>query len=316
MTRKEDIIPVYMVMGFLESGKTDLIHSMLKDDRFSMGQRTLVICCEEGETPYDTAMMRKCNTHAVLLEDEEELCGAMLTELNEKYQPERVFVEYNSMWGVEKLDEVTLPRRWQLVQVVTTIDATTFDSYLQNMRKLLTDPIKEADLLLVNRCGPNHNKSAMRRQLLTINPRVNILFENLDGTTEDGVADEDLPYDMKADVIRIEEEHMGIFYLDALDHPERYHGRKMRFTAQYHFTPGLPKGYKLFGRMAMTCCADDIAPVGWPCLYKTKYSDKVYVDMLCEGEAMDDYGRTILTLNEISSDKGKKPREELMIFPG
>jgi len=314
MTRRNDMIPVYLVMGFLESGKTELIHSMLKDDRFTMGQRTLVVCCEEGELEYDNALMIKCNARAVLLEDESELTGKNLSELNTKYQPERVFIEYNSMWGLEKLDKVTMPRGWQLVQVVTMADATTFDNYMQNMRKLITDPMKEADLILVNRCGPEHNKSAMRRQLLTINPRCNILFENLDGTAEDGVADEDLPYDMKADIIHITEEQLGVFYLDSIDHPDRYHGKKVRFTAQYHEIPGMPQGYRLFGRMAMTCCADDIAPVGWPCRYKTKYSDKIYVDLTAECEAMDDYGRTVLTLNEISSDKGKKAKEDLMIF--
>jgi len=38
------------------------------------------------------------------------------------------------------------------------------------------------------------------------------------------------------------------------------------------------------------------------------------VDLTAECEAMDDYGRTVLTLNEISSDKGKKAKEDLMIF--
>ena len=55
MTRREELIPVYLVTGFLESGKTELIHSMLKDERFTAGQKTLVICCEEGELEYDDA---------------------------------------------------------------------------------------------------------------------------------------------------------------------------------------------------------------------------------------------------------------------
>ena len=314
MTRREELIPVYLVTGFLESGKTELIHSMLKDERFTAGQKTLVICCEEGEQEYDDALLKKRNAQVIMVEDESELTGKYLSELNKMAKPERVFIEYNSIWGLEKLGKISMPRGWQLVQVVTLADATTFDNYMQNMRKLLTDPMKEADLILVNRCKPEQNKSAIRRQLLAINPRCNILFENLDGTTENGVSDEDLPYDMKADVIYIAEEHLGIFYLDALDHPERYHERKVRFTAQHFFDVDMPRGYSLFGRMAMTCCADDIAPIGWPCLYKAKYSEGVYVEMTAECEAMMDGNRAILTLNEISSDKGKKPKEDLMIF--
>ena len=45
---EQEFTPVYLITGFLESGKTQLINSMLTDDNFSRGQKTLVICCEEG----------------------------------------------------------------------------------------------------------------------------------------------------------------------------------------------------------------------------------------------------------------------------
>ena len=47
--RPDEIIPVYIVSGFLDSGKTTLIHSMFDDDSFSRGQKTLLVVCEEGE---------------------------------------------------------------------------------------------------------------------------------------------------------------------------------------------------------------------------------------------------------------------------
>mgnify|MGYP002101681558 FL=1 len=43
---EQEFTPVYLITGFLESGKTQLINSMLTDDNFSRGQKTLVICCE------------------------------------------------------------------------------------------------------------------------------------------------------------------------------------------------------------------------------------------------------------------------------
>ena len=45
---EQEFTPVYLITGFLESGKTQLINSMLTDDNFSRGQKTLVICCEEA----------------------------------------------------------------------------------------------------------------------------------------------------------------------------------------------------------------------------------------------------------------------------
>ena len=44
---EQEFIPVYMLTGFLESGKTTMIKSMLADEGFSSGQKTLIICCED-----------------------------------------------------------------------------------------------------------------------------------------------------------------------------------------------------------------------------------------------------------------------------
>ena len=53
--------PIYLVTGFLESGKTSLIKNMLEDEDFSAGERTLLIVCEEGEEEYDAKLLRKAN---------------------------------------------------------------------------------------------------------------------------------------------------------------------------------------------------------------------------------------------------------------
>ena len=42
-------VPVYLVNGFLESGKTAFIQETLSDPYFSDGGKTLLIACEEGE---------------------------------------------------------------------------------------------------------------------------------------------------------------------------------------------------------------------------------------------------------------------------
>ena len=43
------MLPVFLFTGFLDSGKTTFIQSMLEDPGFNEGQRTLVLLCEEGE---------------------------------------------------------------------------------------------------------------------------------------------------------------------------------------------------------------------------------------------------------------------------
>ena len=254
---------VYIVTGFLESGKTRFMQEMLADEGFSEGERTLLLVCEEGEEEYDPALLKKTNTVLVNLEEPEDL--AKLEELDKEYRPERVLIEYNSTWLLQTLYSAKKPRNWELAQIITLIDATTYELYLNNMRKFMADGIQEADLVIFNRCEPDMPKSKWRRATLAMNNTARIFFEHNDGSMDDGVTDEDLPYDVKADPIEIGDADFGIFYLDAMEHPERYDGKRIRAKGRAFRMNDMPKHCFVFGRHAMTCCANDIGGIGYLC---------------------------------------------------
>lgn len=54
-------IPVYFFTGFLDSGKTTFIESILRDPNFSEGEKTLMIVCEDGETEFDYGLLMESN---------------------------------------------------------------------------------------------------------------------------------------------------------------------------------------------------------------------------------------------------------------
>ena len=254
--------PVYIITGFLESGKTRFITEMLEDDGFSEGERTLLICCEEGEEEYDSELLKKTNTVLINLEEMEEMSGDGLVKLDKEYRPERVLIEYNSTWLLSNLYAAQKPENWDLAQIITLVDATTFDIYLKNMRQFMADGLQEADLVIFNRCTEETTKSPYRRTVLAMNNTARIFFENTDGSMDDGVADEDLPYDVHAPIIEIADDQFGIWYLDSLDHIDRYEGKTLRIKGRTFSSRGGPAGQYVFGRRAMTCCADDIRPIG------------------------------------------------------
>ena len=68
-------IPVYLVAGFLDSGKTDFINGILEDG-FARGQRTLLLCCEEGELEYNPKFLK--DVTVVTVEDESQLTCSFL----------------------------------------------------------------------------------------------------------------------------------------------------------------------------------------------------------------------------------------------
>ena len=63
-------IPVYLIAGFLDGGKTNFINGILEDG-FAREDKTLLICCEEGEEEYEQKALD--NVTVVTVDDEDEL---------------------------------------------------------------------------------------------------------------------------------------------------------------------------------------------------------------------------------------------------
>ena len=106
-----------------------------------------------------------------------------------------------------------------------------------------------------------------------------IVLEDAEGEIEQATLEEDLPYDINADVIEIKPEDYGIWYIDCMDQPERYQGKTVEFTAMVLKSPKFPKGQFVPGRMAMTCCEADMTFLGFMCKWKDaeKYRTKQWV---------------------------------------
>ena len=264
-TNEVQEIPVYMFLGFLESGKTTFAKETLLDRGFTEGEPTLLLACEEGIEEYDEDELKENNIFVEYI-DEENLNTQYLIDLQDKYKPTRVMIEYNGTWKMEKLFSIRVPKGWTVVQVISFVNAQTFDVYIANMRQMMIEQLSTADMIVFNRCDENTRRGEYRRSIKAANRRAQIIFENKDGIAEmdDSV---DLPYDINQDKIELEDDDFGIFYIDACDNPDRYVGKTIHFRAMVH----RPKEYgdKAFvpGRFAMTCCAEDIAFIGFKCYF-------------------------------------------------
>ena len=307
--------PVYIITGFLESGKTKFISEMLADDGFSEGERTLLLCCEEGEEEYDSKLLHRTNTVLEPLDEPEDL--EKLVELDEKYRPERVIIEYNSTWLLQALYSAKKPESWDLAQIITLVDSTTFEIYLKNMRSFMADGLTEADLVIFNRCTGETTKSPYRRTVLAMNNTARIFFENTDGSMDDGVSDEDLPYDVSAKIIEISDTQFGVFYLDAMEHPDRYDGKTIHVKGRAFRMNGMPKGCFVFGRHAMTCCVDDIGGIGYLCKVDGELPRKdawIMLTAKVEASFSPIHNRDAIILIAQTINPAKPPEEELVYF--
>ena len=74
-------IPVYLVSGFMDSGKTTLIEDTLYNQGFAEEGRTLLICCEDGDVEYDKEALKKNFVTLVMIENEDDFNRNVLANL-------------------------------------------------------------------------------------------------------------------------------------------------------------------------------------------------------------------------------------------
>ncbi|MGN0425100.1 MAG: GTP-binding protein [Acetatifactor sp.] len=307
--------PVYMINGFLESGKTGFIAFTLGQPYFQTKGKTLLIVCEEGELEYDPALLSKTRTVMEVIEEEEDFNPTKLTELEKKHKPDRIIIEFNGMWNYK---EVKLPWYWKIEQQITMIDGSTFTMYYTNMRSLLAEMIRGSEMIIFNRCDTVRDQlNTFKRNIKAVNSKADVVFEDENGEIDE-IFEEDLPYDLNADPIVLDNQGYGIWYLDATDHPERYIGKKLQFVAMVLKPEEFPKNYFVPGRLAMTCCADDMAFLGFACEYDGAASltqkEWVKVTATMTKEYWEDYQGEGPILHAVSVEKTKAPKEEVISF--
>lgn len=257
-------IPIYLITGFLESGKTTFINFTVAQDYFQIDEPTLLITTEEGEVEYDEKELLKYNTVLEVVESQEQFTPEYLKKLKRRYNPERVILEYNPLWSVKKLEEMEMPRGWGIVQEIVTVDASCFQIYMQNMKSIFMEMSLHADMVMFNRCRPQDPLASFRRSIKVVNPACDVLFEDEEGEISN-IFEDSMPYDLDADIIDIEDADYGIFYVDMEDHPERYRGKTVRFKGRVLKSENANAKFFVPGRMAMTCCADDTTFIGYIC---------------------------------------------------
>ena len=144
-----------------------------------------------------------------------------------------------------------------------------------------------------------------------------MIFEDSNGEIDE-IFEEDLPYDLNQDPVVLDNQGYGIWYLDSMDHLERYVGKNIQFLAMVLKPEEYPEGYFVPGRMAMTCCAEDMAFLGYACEYAgtkdLKQKEWVKVTAKVAKEYFADYKGEGPVLHAISVEKAKAPKDPVISF--
>ena len=305
-------IPVYAVAGFLDGGKTNFINGILQDG-FANQDKTLLICCEEGDEEYDVDAMQ--NVVVEMIDDMDDFNTDALKKLEKKHHPRQVLIEYNGMWPFERLNE--LPANWILYQIMTFVHGPSFDVMSRNMGQLMMEKIKNADMLVFNRCTPEIAAQLRKRNLRMVNRRADMYIEYEDCNSENYLTRDECPFDVTQDPIEIPDEDFGVWYVDAMDHPEHYDGKRLHLKAVMCHSKKYP-GTFVPGRFAMVCCANDTQFLGvvakGDALQNYKNRDWIDLTVTCKKEFFEAYQGDGPVLYVEDVKPAEKPQEEVVGF--
>ena len=310
-------VPVYIFTGFLESGKTTFIIDTLRDPGFSEGEKTLVVVCEEGETEYEDDMLEETNSVVEYVDDPETLSHDFFVGLQKKHKPAQVIIEYNGTWPMATLLDLEPPEEWIVAEILSTVDGSNFDLYVANMRSMLLDQFSQSDVLIFNRCDDMTPKSTYKRYVKANNRKLRIIFENKDGSIDSKI-EEELPFDINADLIRIKDDDFAIWYIDAMDNPQNYAGKIVSFKGMVFKNKKMGTTEFVPGRHVMTCCEDDIAFFGFLCKCPDntgiKVKSWVKVEAEIKIEFVKEYHGEGPVLYARKIEECKAPKETLLYF--
>ncbi len=269
---------VYFVNGFLDAGKTSFIKELIGRESFRISGKTLILLCEEGVLEYDEDELAMTDTVMEIIEDEEDFNEDNIAALEKKHRPERVIVEFNGMWDRKNLE---FPWYWDDIMEIAIFDATTFKLYSDNLRSLLAEQVRRAELVIFNRADEIRGMLAgYARNIKAINSGAACMFRGSDG---DIMLDPDeyLPYDINADELILDDEGFVIMSIDSLERCEVYEGKKVHFNACVYRMKGGDDLEFIAGRQIMTCCEADMSFAGIICGYPKAYElkDREWVEI-------------------------------------
>ena len=165
---------VYVISGFLGSGKTTLIKTII--DTVFKGKKVAVVENDFGEAEIDASLLEKYDLKVTSLSAGCICCSLTgdfkkaIKMLVASYAPEVILVEPS---GAAKLSDILKScflledqGRIQLKQTITTVDVRFFDKYRKNYGEIYEDQILYGDMILFS-----HQKE-QSDQVLTVMKKI------------------------------------------------------------------------------------------------------------------------------------------------
>jgi len=128
---------IEVICGFLESGKTMLIQTMLENDLMEQYDNIVMLQCEDGIEELRATPLRNKNVVQADITDEYKIQGRLFSKIKRELNPDLILIEYNGTWPISNLLRVRLPSNYYIDKILFCADATTFELFDTRWRAVL-----------------------------------------------------------------------------------------------------------------------------------------------------------------------------------
>jgi uncharacterized membrane protein YraQ (UPF0718 family)/Ni2+-binding GTPase involved in maturation of urease and hydrogenase len=184
-------IKVEIVIGFLGSGKTSFINSMLQDEELQ-SETIVVIQDEFGKCEIDSDLNNEKQQRkiAVIRNDgDKEINADYIKKIISEYIPSRIFIEINGMKDstniINIFDDKSIKKICKIDDVISIIDVIKFSIYFRNMKSIISTHIFNSETIILNNVHTLKRKefSRVQNEIKNINETANLL-KHVSGISE------------------------------------------------------------------------------------------------------------------------------------
>ncbi|MDR3597666.1 permease [Clostridium sp.] len=176
-------IKVEIVLGFLGSGKTNFINSMLKSDELQ--NETIVIIQNEFgkcEIRSDFNNSKRNNKIIAIKNDgNDNITANYIKQIICEYSPDRIFIEVNGMENsnaiINIFNDKNIKKLCGIDDIITVIDVKNFSILFRNMKGMLVPHIFNSNTIVLNNVSKLNKKEFrnIQKEIRNINETAHLL---------------------------------------------------------------------------------------------------------------------------------------------
>lgn len=138
-------IKIDILLGFLGSGKTTFINSLLKNKEYRESN-IFIIQEEKGKIKLETEKINSAFKENIEIYD--------IKNIIKKYSPDRILIEVNGTKNIQNFfnlfKDKYIERNCKINKIITIVDGQSAKNYLMNISEMMRGHILYSDIILIN----------------------------------------------------------------------------------------------------------------------------------------------------------------------